>query len=153
MLRKLRPSPALAVAAVALFFAIGGSAFAVVGRAEVARSRCSPGAIRGIAEVTGDPSKGIANMSGKFSTSSVLFGYRWNCGGGAIAVRQERFGFDVMFAKNGARVGLGTAVAVDGGAVAVSRNLDGSFHVAPAGDVPNGNFRYRQDMPFVIVVI
>ena len=153
MFGRLCPSPAFVVAALALFFAIGGSAFAVAGRAEVAQSRCTPGAIRGIAEVIGDPHKGIANMSGKFSTSSVLFGYRWNCSGGAIAVRQDRFGFDVMFAKNGARVGLGTAVVVDGGAVAVTRNLDGSFHVATAGDVPNQNFRNRQDLPFVIAVI
>ena len=153
MFGRLCPSPAFAVAALALFFAIGGSAFAVVGRAEVAESRCTAGAIRGIAEVIGDPHKGIANMSEKFSTSSVLFGYRWNCSGGAIAVRQDRFGFDVMFAKNGARVGLGTAVVVDGGAVAVTRNLDGSFHVATAGDVPNQNFRNRQDLPFVIAVI
>ena len=125
----------------------------MAGRAEVAQSRCTAGAIRGIAEVIGDPHHGIANMSGKYSTSSVLFGYRWNCSGGAIAVRQDRYGFDVKFAKNAAQVGLGTAVVVDGGAVAVTRNPDGSFHVAPAGDVPNPNFRARQDMPFVIAVM
>jgi hypothetical protein len=68
-------------------------------------------------------------------------------------VRQDRFGFDVVFAKNGARVGFGTAVVVDRGAVAVTRNLDGAFHVATAGDVPNANFRNRQDLPFAIAVI
>ena len=93
-------------------------------------------------------------MPDHFSTSSVLFAYRWNCSGGAIAVRRDRFGFDVRFARNAASVALGTAVAIDGGAVAVTRNVDGSFHVAPAGDVPNANFRYpERHAPFVIVLI
>ena len=153
MPRKLRPSPALVVAAVALFFAVGGSAFAVVGRTEAAQPRCSPGAVRGIAYVTGNPLKGIANMPDSFSSASNLFGYRWNCSGGAISVRKNGNGFDVKFGNNAATVGLGTAVVSDGGAVAVMRNPDGSFHVAPAGDVPNANFRYRNDMPFVIVAI
>jgi hypothetical protein len=153
MVRKLRPSPALVVAALALFFAIGGSAFAVVGRTEAAQPRCALGAVRGIAEVTGDPKKGMPNMPDSFSTSSVLFAYRWNCSGGEVAVRRSGNGFDVKFGGNAATIGLGTAVVSDGGAVAVTRNPDGSFHVAPAGDVPNANFRYRNDMPFVIAVI
>ena len=153
MARKLRPSPALVVASLALFFAIGGSAFAVVGRTEAAQPRCSPGAIRGIAYVTGNPLKGMPNMPDSFSSASNLFGYRWNCSGGAISARKSGNGFDVKFGNNAATLGLGTAVVPDGGAIAVTRNADGSFHVAPAGDVPNANFRYRQDMPFVIVAI
>ena len=153
MVRKLRPSPALVVAGVALFFAIGGSAFAVVKRAEVAQPRCATGAIRGIAEVTGDPKKGMPNMPDTFSASGSLFAYRWNCSGGAVSVRKNGNGFDVRFGGNSASLGLGTAVVPDGGAVAVTRNPDGSFHVAPAGDVPNANFRYRNDMPFVLVAI
>ena len=153
MVRKLRPSPALVVAALALFFAIGGSAFAVVGRTEAAQPRCSPGAVRGIAYVVGDPKKGIQNLPDTFSSAANLFGYRWNCSGGAISVRKNGNGFDVKFGNNAATVGLGTAVVSDGGAVAVMRNADGSFHVAPAGDVPNANFRARPDMQFVIAVI
>lgn len=153
MVRRLRPSPSLVVAGLALFFAIGGSAFAVVGRTEAAQPRCAPGAIRGIAEVTGDPKKGMPNMPDTFSSSSVLFAYRWNCSGGAISVKKSGHGFDVKFAGNAATLGLGTAVVPDGGAVAVTRNADGSFHVAPAGDVPNANFRFRDEMPFVLVAI
>jgi len=153
MVRKFRPSPSLVVAALALFFAVGGSAFAVVGRTEVAQPRCAPGAVRGIAYVTGDPKKGMPNMPDTFSTASVLFGYRWNCSGGAIAVQKNGNGFDVKFSGNTATLGLGTAVVPDGGAVAVTRNPDGSFHVAPAGDVTNANFRFRNDTPFVVVVV
>jgi hypothetical protein len=153
MFKKLRPSPALVVAGVALFFAIGGSAFAVVGRTEAAQPRCAPGAVRGIAYVTGNPLKGMPNMPDTFSAAGNLFGYRWNCAGGAISVRKNGHGFDVKFAGNGATLGLGTAVVPDGGAIAVTRNADGSFHVAPAGDVPNANFRFRDDMPFVIVLV
>jgi hypothetical protein len=153
MVSKLRPSPALIVASVALFFAIGGSAFAVVGRTEAAQPRCAPGAVRGIAYVTGNPLKGMPNMPDTFSSASNLFGYRWNCSGGAISVRKNGNGFDVKFGNNAASIGLGTAAVTDGGAVAVTRNADGSFHVAPAGDVTNANFRYRNDMPFVIAVI
>lgn len=153
MVSKLRPSPALIVAGLALFFAIGGSAFAVVGQTAAAQPRCAPGAIRGIAYVTGNPLKGMPNIPDTFSTAANLFGYRWNCSGGAVSVRKNGNGFDVRFGGNAATFGLGTAVVSDGGAVAVKRNADGSFHVAPAGDVPNANFRFRDDMPFVLVAI
>ena len=154
MFSKLRPSPALVVAGLALFFAIGGSAFAVVGKTAAAQPRCAPGAIRGIAYVTGNPLKGMPNMPDTFSSASNLFGYRWNCSGGAISVkRAEGGGYDVKFAGNNASYGFGNAVVTDGGAIAVKRNADGSFHVAPAGDVPNANFRARADMPFVVVLI
>jgi len=153
MVRKLRPSPALVIAGLALFFAIGGSAFAVVARTEVAQPRCATGAVRGIAQVTGDPKKGMPNMPDTFSASGSLFAYRWNCSGGAISVRKNGNGFDVRFGNNGATVGLGTALVTDGGAVAVTRNPDGSFHVAPAGDVQNANFRFRNDTPFTIVAL
>ena len=153
MSSRLRPSPALVVAGLALFFAIGGSAFAVVGKTAAAQPRCAPGAIRGIAYVTGNPLKGMPNMPDTFSSASNLFGYRWNCSGGAISVRRNGNGFDVRFAGNTATLGLANAVVSDGGAVAIQRNADGSFHVAPAGDVPNANFRFRNDMPFVVAVI
>ncbi len=107
MVRKLRPSPALVVASLALFFAIGGSAFAVVGRTEAAQPRCSPGAVRGIAYVTGDPKKGMRNLPDTFASAANLFGYRWNCSGGAIAVRKNGNGFDVKFGDNASTLGYG----------------------------------------------
>ena len=58
MSRVRQPSvtPGTAIALVALFFALGGSAFAVGERIQsrsVAQQRCANGAVRGIATVTG----------------------------------------------------------------------------------------------------
>ena len=58
---RLTTTPGTAIALLALFFALGGSAFAVGERIQspsVAQQRCANGAVRGFASVTGDPSKG-----------------------------------------------------------------------------------------------
>ena len=152
MVRKLRPSPALVVAAVALFFAIGGSAFAVVDRTAVAQPRCSAGAVRGIAYVTGDPNKGIANLPEVWQTGNQFFGSRFNCSGGAIQVRRDGNGTDVRFMGNASTVATATAVQGLAAGIGVSRLSDGSFHVETAGDAPDSSFPTRP-IPFVIVVL
>jgi hypothetical protein len=153
MVRKLRPSPSLVVAALALFFAIGGSAIAVVGRTEVAQPRCSTGAIRGIAYVTGDPTKGMANLPESWQTGNTFFGYKFNCSGGAVQVRRTGTGFDVRFVGNASTLATVTPVGSQAAGVAVSRNPDGSFHVETAGDAPSASFPSRQSFPFMIVAI
>ena len=60
--RRLRVSPALVVAGVALLFALGGSAFAIGQRAAVPQQRCQNGAVRALAVVTGIPRQGIENL-------------------------------------------------------------------------------------------
>ena len=50
--RRLRVSPALVVAGVALLFALGGSAFAIGQRAAAPQQRCQNGAVRALAVVT-----------------------------------------------------------------------------------------------------
>ena len=153
MIRKLRPSPALVVAALALFFAIGGSAFAVVDRTAVAQPRCSSGAIRGIAYVTGDPSKGVANIAEVWQSGSQNFGYRFNCTGGAVQVKRNGTGIDVRFVGNPATIATATPVQGQAAGIAVWRQADGSFHVETAGDAPDGSFPSRQNIPFVIVLL
>jgi hypothetical protein len=153
MFKKLRPSPALVVAGVALFFAIGGSAFAVVGKIAVAQPRCATGAIRGIAVVTGDPKKGIANLPETWQTSSQYFGYRFNCSGGAVQVQRNGTGVDVRFIGNASAVATATPVGAGGAGIAVTRNPDGSFHVETAGDAPSASFPSRQNIEFVIVAL
>jgi hypothetical protein len=153
MIRKLRPSPALAVASLALFFAIGGSAFAVVKKTEVAQPRCATGAIRGIAYVTGDANKGIANLPQTWQTGNQFFGYRWNCSGGAVQVQARGSGFDVRFMGNASTFATVTAVGSQAAGIAVSRNPDGSFHVETAGDAPDSSFPSRQNIQFLIVAI
>ena len=79
MHRIRRPSitPGTVVALIALFFALGGSAYAIGERAQgsaVAQPRCANGAVRGIAVVTGSPSQGIANLPDSFTSAAGLFG-------------------------------------------------------------------------------
>ena len=106
-------SPATVIALIALFFALGGSAFAVgqrVGGAAVAQQRCANGAVRGIAWVTGDPSAGAANISDQFTSSAKLFGRTFNCTGRGVQVRRVAGGtFEVRFVGNAARSAVASA--------------------------------------------
>jgi hypothetical protein len=104
-----RPSPATALAGLALFFALGGSAFAV-SHAVKPQPRCATGAVRGIAAVTGDPSKGMANIPDQFSSAKVLFSRTYNCGTGAPQVRRVSTGvYEVRFPGNTATTGVASA--------------------------------------------
>ena len=63
--RSLRITPATVISVGALFFALAGTAFAVGDRIQastVAQQRCTNGAVRGVAVVTGNPSAGMANI-------------------------------------------------------------------------------------------
>ena len=153
MTRKLRPSPALVIASVALFFAIGGSAFAVVQKTEAAQARCSPGAVRGIAYVTGDGNHGIANTPQVWQSGNQYFGYRWNCSGGVVQVKSDGSGFDVRFVGNSSTTAMATPVASTAAGISVSRLADGSFHIETAGDAPDASFPSRQSFAFVIVAL
>jgi hypothetical protein len=112
-------SPTTVVALLALFFALGGSAFAVgqhVERTAVAQQRCANGAVRGIAAVTGDPRAGIANVPDQFTSSKVLFGRTFNCTGRGVQVRRVAIGtFEVRFVGSTSRSAVGSAVG-DAGA-------------------------------------
>jgi hypothetical protein len=78
----MRLSPSTALAATALFFALGGSAIAV-NEAVKPQARCQPGAVRGYAAVNGDPTRGIANFPDQFTSAKPLIGARFNCAGAA----------------------------------------------------------------------
>ena len=80
---RWKPSPTTVLAGAALFFALGGTAVAV-SDAVRPQARCTTGAVRGIAGVTGDPTKGIGNLPGSFTGDKGLFSRRFNCSGGAI---------------------------------------------------------------------
>src|SRR5439155_391898 len=73
-LRPRHPSPVLVVALLALFFALGGSAFAISQKVKP-QARCQAGAVRGIAIVTGQPNRGIGNVPDQFTTDKSFFGY------------------------------------------------------------------------------
>ena len=143
---RSRPSPATVLASLALFFALGGSALAVL-HAVKPQARCANGAIRGIASVTGDPNKGVANIPDQFSRAKSLFSRTFNCSGGAVAVRRVELGvYEVRFAGNAAP-----------SAVVSASNADTWLQPMPGGVFRVGihiqggqNFT---DAPFVVVAV
>ena len=151
---RMTPStitPGTAIALLALFFALGGSALAVGERIQsvsAAQQRCTNGAVRGVAYVTGNPTMGIANVPGTFTSAGVLFGRKFNCTGKAIQVRRVSLGvFEVRFVGNAAPSAVASGV---GDAYAVVDPLPGGIFrigVHPAGrDDP-------ADQPFVVVLV
>ncbi len=158
--RVRRPSPALVLSIVALFFAVGGSAFAVGQKLGVAQPRCANGAVKGFAVVTGDPKKGIANLPDEYSSAPALFGQRFNCTGGVIEVRRlpAAAGFAVRFRGVPSRIAVASVLGTDPGAATVAPLADGAIQVSTAGnqkvspDRTNGEFDKRTDQAFLIVV-
>jgi len=162
MLRSLRrPNPATVLSALALFFALGGSAFAVQGGvlgssgSAAAQPRCADGAIRGIAVVTGDPSKGVGNMSGDFSGDKILFNRRFNCARGAVQVRRAAPGrFEVRFANNGALNAVASPLGTDTLVSAVETVSPGLFRVNLVSVVSNaGRLLVNETSGFVLVAV
>lgn len=133
MSRSLLLSPATFVAALALFFTLGGSAFAVGQGLMAAQPRCANGAVRGIATINGG-SAGMANLPGAFTGSTSLFARRFNCTGRGVQVRRLSIGvYEVRFVGNGAPTALATGAG--GGEASAELASPGVFHVQvyPAG--------------------
>ena len=142
-------SPGTAIALVALFFALGGSALAVGERIQgtaAAQQRCTTGAVRGIVVVTGDPTAGMANLPDQFTSSKAVFGRTFNCTGRGIQVRRVSIGvYEVRLVGNGAQTAL--AGGLTGGHASAYAVAPGFFRVAayPAGRSD------PEDRSFVIV--
>ena len=131
-------TPSTAIALIALFFALGGSAFAVGERVQgpsIAQQRCANGAIRGIATVTGIASQGIANFPDKFTSANALFARKFNCTGKGVQARRVEAGvFEVRFVGISGASAVASAV-VDDSYATVRNGSGGSFIVTmhPAG--------------------
>lgn len=148
--RSFSLTPGTALGLIALFFALGGSAFAVGERMQgpaAAQKRCANGAVRGVAHVVGT-SAGMANISDQFTGAGNLFTRRFNCTGKAVQVRRIEAGvFEVRF------VGVAGASAVGSAPgdvlVAAEPAAGGAFRVTlhPAGRDD------RVDVAFTIVVV
>ena len=150
-----KPSPALFISILALFLALGGSAFAL-GSKLVPQGRCATGAIRGIAVVTGGPD-GIANLPGTYTSNPAVFGYRWSCTGRSIAVKRSSAspGVDIRFDGNPAAVAVISPFGSTAAGGSVTRSPDGSFHITMGGVHGNGpgEFAFESDIQFVIVLV
>jgi hypothetical protein len=148
---RLSITPGTAIAVVALFFALGGSAFAVGERIQgpsVAQQRCANGAVRGIATVTGNPTQGIANIPDTFTSAGNLFSRRFNCTGRAIQVRRAEIGvYEVRFVGNGAPSAIASGVGSFSSTTEVIG--PGTFRVR-VQDVGRAS---QADGPFMIVAV
>ncbi len=151
ILNRVTITPATALALVALFFALGGSAFALGDRLQspfANQKRCANGAVRGIAVVTGQPSAGIANIPDRLTSTGSYFARRFNCTGKAVQVRRVETGvFEVRFVgvSGASGVGSGTGDAY----ATVERPTGDTFRVAIH---PSGRDD-RVDVPFTIIVM
>jgi hypothetical protein len=156
MHRLPKPSPALLVALVALFFALGGTAFAV-GEKAVPQTRCAPGAVRGIAVVTGGD-VGLDSLPNTYTSDPSLFGYRWSCTGGQISIRKpvDFPGVEVMFSGNAANAAViqSDALGVPN-AGSVRLGSDGGWWVTMGGSNVGqpGPWQFQSNVPFVIVLM
>jgi hypothetical protein len=109
----MRVSPSTVLAALALFFALGGTAIAVQDAVRP-QARCAPGAVRGFIVVNGDPARGIANFPDQFTSAKPEVGARFNCAGGAPQARRVATGvYEVRFPGNGASVPMVSAPAAE----------------------------------------
>ncbi len=119
MRHSSRPSisPGTAIALIALFFALGGSALAVgerMGSPSVAQQRCTNGAVRGFAIVTGDREQGHGQHPRQLlGRQGPLRSKKFNCTGKASAGAPVEIGvYELRFVGNGAQAavanGLGT---------------------------------------------
>jgi hypothetical protein len=148
--RRFSLTPGTVLGLLALFFALGGSALAVGERLQspsAAQQRCTNGAVRGVAAVTGT-SAGMANITDKFTSAGNLFSRKFNCTGKAVQVRRVETGvFEVRFVGVSGASGVGSAT---GDAYAtVEPAAGGAFKITmhPAGRDD------KVDLPFTIVVV
>jgi hypothetical protein len=142
----MRLSPSTVLAGAALFFALGGSAFAI-SEAVKPQARCQPGAVRGYIVVTGDPAKGIANLPDQFTSAKPEVPTRFNCAGAAPQARRVSAGvYEVRFPGNASQVAAASAGIAE----------------TTIGSLGNGVFRLslwvpgRQDAidtPFTVLVV
>jgi hypothetical protein len=146
------PSPALVLSVVALFFAVGGSAFAVGQRLGVAQPRCASGAVKGYAYVTGDPKVGIQNMAEGWSSSPTLFSARFNCAAATVQVRRDRDVFVIKFNGVSGRTALVSGVGANPQTMTITALPDGSYRVTPVHAANDQSFRLGPEHQFAVVV-
>jgi hypothetical protein len=148
---RLSFTPGTAIALVALFFALGGSAFALGERIQspsAAQQRCTNGAVRGIATVMGSPSQGIANIPDQFTASPTLFARKFNCTGKAVQVRRLEIGvYEVRFVGNAAPSVVATGLGLF--SASVETIGPGTFRVR-VQDIGRAD---ETDGPFVVAAI
>jgi hypothetical protein len=120
-----RITPSMVVAALALFAALGGSAFAVGSR--TAKLGCTNGAAK--AYVTVD----VEHLTGSFPTSyssdAKWFSRRYSCNGRAAEIRGDKNFFYVRFPGLAPGAPISGSLTSTGGYTAISIQSDGSYKI------------------------
>jgi hypothetical protein len=132
-----RITPSMVVAAIALFAALGGSAFAVGTR--TAKLGCTPGAAK--AFVTFDYDHVVGAVPQSFSNAAKLFSRKYTCNGKAPELRGFSGGFEVRFPGLPAGAAVATPVTASGGTSSVTVSVDGVYRVVTYD--PSGNSASR----------
>jgi hypothetical protein len=141
--RAIRLSPALIVAMVALFVALGGSGLAAK---IVAQQKCQTGAIKGVIALNPDAiSRGFPDQ---FSSAAGLFDARFTCGGRTVSARRVDVGiYDVRVLRNPAGYAVGAARAAHAG-FSYSK-VDATTWRVYMGTLGGA----KADIPFVLVLL
>lgn len=152
--RRLRVSPALVVAGVALLFALGGSAFAIGQKAAAPQQRCKNGTVRALAVVTGVPRQGIENLPSNYAAVPQAFSRRFNCTGRFVQVRHAGNGqWDVRFGGISGASCLASSLSPDAGSISCQPLPDGGYRVSLRGVGTQDNFLPPMNVPFLVVIV
>jgi hypothetical protein len=120
-----RITPSLVVAALALFIALGGSAFAV--GTKTSKLGCAAGAAK--AFVTFDSEHFTGSFPQSFSSDSKLFARRYTCNGRAPVARGTANGFEIRFPGVPAGAPVVSVISSTGGFASVTVETDGTYRV------------------------
>ena len=128
-----RITPSMVVAVVALFAALGGSAFAV--GSHTAKLGCTPGAAK--AYVTIDLEHFVGSFPQSFSSDPKLFARRYACNGRVPEVRGSKNSIDIRFPGLAPGAPVASTLTSTGGFASITIQSDGSYRVSTWD--PTGN--------------
>lgn len=140
-MKRLRPTPSLAISLLALFFALGGSALAVT-TARKPIARCDNGSVKAYAAVN------LQSFAGpfpqRFTSGSHVFASSWVCNGGAAEVRNAGAPglFEIRFAGIASRTVVVSSLAPESGSASWTYGA-GAYQVRvtrPDGNPSNYGF-------------
>src|SRR4051794_35890855 len=120
-----RITPSLVVAALALFVALGSSAFAV--GTKTAKLGCAAGAAK--AFVTFDADHFVGSFPQSFSSDSKLFARRYTCNGRAPVAPGTANGIEIRLPGVPAGAPVISVLAATGGFASVTVETDGTYRV------------------------
>jgi hypothetical protein len=149
---KVRGSwTATTLSLVAVFFALGGSAFAFTAASKPAFvAKCGPGAIEASATVVGNI-KGLANVPDTYTTDKTIFLKTFVCRGAPVQIRRVDLGiYDVRFPGNPAASAVVSGLAETASSV-TPRQADGSFRVSVFVTGTDKGVLLHRDLAFSIL--